>query len=120
MATTSNSETNKKFQNRPDIQTSLTFSGWGMGFGIAIAGIALGTGVLGHGYLTAKAIESQNFWQFLQNTEPFNFSIKGKEQDNGFVWKAETDQGVYTGGLKANPFGDEFELFWEFQESQMK
>ncbi len=113
MATTS-SKTNDKLQSRPLAQTSLTFSGWGMGFGIAIAGIALGTGILGHGYLTAKAIENQNPWRFLQNTEPFNFSIKAKEQDNGVVWKAETDQGVYTGGLKANPYGDEFEIFGNF------
>lgn len=47
-----------KVQNCSQPQTAFNFSG--LGWGIAVAGVALGVGVFGHGYLTAKAIKSQN------------------------------------------------------------
>ncbi|MGC9526184.1 MAG: hypothetical protein ACP5D7_11675 [Limnospira sp.] len=108
------SKSNGKQQERLLAQTSLTFSGWGMGFGIAIAGMSLGVGILGHGYLTARAIENQNPLKFLEQVEPFNFSVKAKEQSDGMAWKVETDRGTYTGGLKVDPYGEEFELYGNF------
>lgn len=103
-------------QNRS--QPPIHFNLSGLSWGIAIAGVALGFGVFGHGYLTARAIQSQNpFWLLQNNTEPFSFSMKSKEQNDGMVWKWETDKGIYSGGLKADPLANKFELHGDFIEN---
>ncbi|MEL7034501.1 MAG: hypothetical protein AAFO04_02610 [Cyanobacteria bacterium J06592_8] len=102
-----------KNRSQPQIHFNLS----GLSWGIAIAGVALGFGIVGHGYLTSRAIQSQNpFWLLQNNTQPFSFSMKAKEQNDGMVWNWETDKGIYSGRLKADPLENKFELYGDFIE----